>query len=66
MKSMDVLSITAVAIPASLAIASLAREFSGDKVTVGTRIMIPYRVPLDKHLCILGPTRGGKSSWLKP
>ncbi|GAB6948259.1 hypothetical protein JCM16161A_23890 [Vulcanisaeta sp. JCM 16161] len=27
--------------------------------------MIPYRVPLDKHLCILGPTRGGKSSLVK-
>ncbi|WP_054842526.1 DUF87 domain-containing protein [Vulcanisaeta distributa] len=66
MKPMDVLGISAVVIPASLAMASLAREFSGDNVTVGTRFMIPYKVPLDKHLCILGPTRGGgKSSLVK-
>ena len=65
MKSMDVIGISAIAVPASLAIASLAREFSGDSVTVGTRFLIPYKVPLDKHLCVLGPTRGGKSSLVK-
>ncbi|WP_148678347.1 ATP-binding protein [Vulcanisaeta distributa] len=62
---MDILSISAIAIPASLVVASLAKEFLGDNVTVGTRFMIPYKVPLDKHLCILGPTRGGKSSLVK-
>ncbi len=65
MKPMDILSISAIAIPASLVVASLAKEFLGDNVTVGTRFMIPYKVPLDKHLCILGPTRGGKSSLVK-
>ena len=65
MKYMDIISIGAIAVPASLAIASLAREFSGDSVTVGTRFLIPYKVPLDKHICVLGPTRGGKSSLVK-
>ncbi|WP_252901692.1 ATP-binding protein [Vulcanisaeta sp. JCM 14467] len=66
MKSMDIIGISAIAIPASLAIASLTREFSsGDRVTVGTRFLLPHKVPLDKHLCILGPTRGGKSSLVR-
>ncbi len=66
MKPMNILGISAIAIPASLAVASLAKELLGDNVTVGTRFMIPHKVPLDKHLCILGPTRGGgKSSLVK-
>ncbi len=62
---MDLITISAIAIPASLAIASLIKDYSADSVTVGTRFMIPYRVPLDRHLCILGPTRGGKSSLVR-
>ncbi len=65
MMHMDVLSIGAIAIPASIAVASLMRDFSTDSVTVGTRFILPYKVPLDRHLCVLGPTRGGKSSLVK-
>ena len=65
MRAMDILTISAVVVPTSLAIASLTKELSGDSVTVGTRFLIPYRVPLDRHLCILGPTRGGKSSLVR-
>ncbi len=57
--------IGALAVPASLAIASLVREYLVDSVRVGTRFMIPYRIPLDKHICILGPTRSGKSSLVR-
>ena len=57
--------IGALAVPASLAIASLVREYLVDSVKVGTRFMIPYRISLDKHLCILGPTRAGKSSLVR-
>ncbi len=62
---MDILSIGALAVPASLAVISLLRGHSIEGITVGTRFLMPYRIPLDKHLCILGPTRGGKSSLVK-
>ncbi|MFP3491526.1 MAG: DUF87 domain-containing protein, partial [Vulcanisaeta sp.] len=62
---MSTLMIGALAVPASLAIASLVREYLVDSVKVGTRFMIPYRISLDKHLCILGPTRAGKSSLVR-
>lgn len=63
---MDILSIGALAVPASLAVISLLRGYSIEGVTVGTRFLMPYRIPFDKHLCILGPTRGGgKSSLVK-
>ncbi len=58
MRYMDILGISAIVIPTSLIIASLMKEFSADNVTVGTRFMIPYKVSLDRHLCILGPHQG--------
>ena len=62
---MNAVAITALAISTSVVIASLVRGHFIDSVKVGTRFVIPYRVPLDKHLCILGPTRAGKTSLIR-
>ncbi len=46
-----------------LAISSLKDK--GDSVTIGKKFLIPYRLELNKHLCIVGPTRSGKSSLVR-
>lgn len=62
---MNLITIGTFVIPISLGIASLIREYSADNVTIGTRFFIPYKVSLDKHLCVLGSTRSGKSSLIR-
>ncbi|WP_069807460.1 ATP-binding protein [Vulcanisaeta thermophila] len=61
---MDPLALGALAVSASVTLASFVRDIS-DGVTVGTRYGVPYRLPLNKHICILGPTRSGKSSLVR-
>ncbi len=52
----------------SLSLAALVRErrSSCDRVPIGLKHkIIPYRLKLDRHVCIVGPTRSGKSSIAK-
>jgi len=48
----------------SVVAAALARG-SIDGVIVGSRYGLPVKLPLDRHACILGPTRSGKSSLVR-
>ena len=49
----------------ALSIAAALKESTQDSVFIGWKGIIPYRLKLDKHILIIGPTRSGKSSLAK-